>query len=176
MDETVAILYSEDQLKTRVSELARQICKDYQGKTPVLVGILKGSVVFLSDLLRELHKEGLTDVEVDFMTVSSYGTSKEYQGSKIIQDVSLDIKDKDVLIVEDIIDSGHTLAFITKHLKEKHPASLSIVTMLDKKERREAEVPVSYIGFTIKGSPWVEGYGLDGGKYGRGRPDVVEKK
>lgn len=175
MTEDIKILYSEDQLRTRVRELAHQICNDYQGKKPVLVGILKGSVVFLSDLLRELHRCGLTDVEVDFMTVSSYGSSKEYQGSKIIQDVSLDVTEKDLLIVEDIIDTGHTLSFITKHLSSKHPASVSIVTMLDKKERREAEVPVSYIGFPLKGSPWVEGYGLDGGKYGRGRPDVVEK-
>lgn len=171
------ILFSEVQIKKRVSELAVHIANDYKGKNPVLVGILKGSVVFLSDLLRELYKNGLTDVEIDFMTVSSYGSGTQYSGeSKIISDISLDISGRNVLVIEDIIDTGHTLTFVLDHLKSKKPSSLKLATMLDKKEKREAHVTVDYIGFEITGTPWVEGYGLDGGKYGRGRPDIVEKK
>lgn len=169
-------LYSEVQIQARVEEIASEIARDYKGKKPILLGILKGSFVFLSDLLRALHKKGLVDVEVDFMTVSSYGSGTEYSGqSNIISDASLELKGRDVIVVEDIIDTGHTLAFVLKHLEMKRPASLRLATILDKKEKREVEIPVDYIGFTIKGKPWVEGYGLDGGQYGRGRPEIVEK-
>jgi len=174
--DTTRLLYSHDKIQKRVKEIAVEICKDYQGKKPILVGILKGSFVFLADLLRELYACGLKDVEVDFLTISSYGHGTEYSGSStLLSEMTLDVKGKDVLLVEDIIDTGYTLRFVKEYLKEKHPASVKIVTILDKKERREVDVPVEYVGFTLKGSPWVEGYGLDGGKYGRGRSDVVEK-
>ena len=154
--------------------MARLIRADYPGKNPVLLSVLKGSFIFLADLLRELYVLGLTDVEVDFMTVSSYGKGKEHQGSKVVGDITLDLNGKDVIVIEDIVDTGNTLAFIKDHLSAKNPASVTIATLLDKKEKREVEIDVKYIGFAISGTPWVEGYGLDGGLYGRGRPDIVE--
>lgn len=172
----VRILYSESQIQKKIAELAQIIKNDYQDTKPVLIGILKGSVVVLADLLRALYKEGLTDVEIDFMTVSSYGHGKEYSGSsKIISDIARDIAGRDVIIIEDIVDTGHTLRFVQNHLLAKKPKSLKILAFLDKVEKREAEISVDYIGFTLSGTPWVEGYGLDGGKYGRGRPDIAEK-
>ena len=170
------ILFTEQQIQQKVQELAREMSKEYRGKKPVLIGILKGSVVIMADLLRALYKEGITDIEIDFMTVSSYGKAKEYSGtSTILSDVAKDIQGRDIIIVEDIIDTGHTLKFIKKYLLEKNPASLKIVAFLDKKAKREVDVDVDYTGFTLSGTPWVEGYGLDGGEYGRGRPDIAEK-
>lgn len=167
------LLYSESDIQKRISELAEEIASDYKDKDVVLVGILKGSFVFLADLQRELYRKGLVDTEVDFMTVSSYGKSKEHQGSVILQDISLDLMGKEVLIVDDIVDTGHTLTFVKSHLFNKSPRSFNIVTLLDKKEKREVEIDVKYIGFSLDGSPWVEGYGLDGGLFGRGRPEIV---
>ena len=110
------------------------------------------------------------------MTVSSYGSGTTYSGSStIVHDISRDIAGRDVLIVEDIIDTGHTLKFVKEHLLIKNPASLKILAFLDKIEKREANIDVEYIGFTLKGTPWIEGYGLDGGEFGRGRPDIAEK-
>lgn len=170
------ILYTEEQIQERLQELARQIASDYKGKNPILVGILNGSYITMADLTRALYKEGLTDLEVDFLSVSSYGAGTQYSGSStVISDMRKDISGRDVLIVEDIIDTGHTLKFIRDYLTQKNPSSLKIFTMLDKKEKREAEVLVDYIGFTLQGKPWVEGYGLDGGEYGRGRSDIAEK-
>lgn len=153
--------------------MAEVISRDYQSKNLVLIGILKGSFIFLADLTRALYQNGLTDIEVDFMTVSSYGKEKTYQGTVIVQDASLDLRGKDVLIVDDIVDTGHTLNFVKNHLLKKDPKSFNIVTLLDKKERREIDIAVKYTGFLLSGEPWVEGYGLDGGLYGRGRPDIV---
>ncbi|MBI4080389.1 MAG: hypoxanthine phosphoribosyltransferase [Candidatus Levybacteria bacterium] len=170
------ILYTQAQIKQRVTELAKQISNEYKGKNPIFIGILKGSFIFFADLIRELYKQGLTDVEVDFMTISSYGKSTTYSGaSTVVSDITKDIKGRDVLVVEDIIDTGHTLVFVKKYLAEKKPKSLKMLTFLDKIEKREIKMDVDYVGFTLKGKPWVEGYGLDGGEYGRGRPDIAEK-
>ncbi len=171
------ILFTSEQIKTRVQELAMTLSQDYKGKKPLLIGILNGSVVFMADLLRALYKEGLTDVEIDFMTVSSYGKETKYSGvSTIVRDIVKDINGRDVIIVEDIIDTGHTLAFIRDYFLKKKPASFKILAFLDKAEKREVEVPVDYIGFRIEGKPWIEGYGLDGGEYGRGRPEISAKE
>jgi hypoxanthine phosphoribosyltransferase len=110
------------------------------------------------------------------MTISSYGKSQEYLGSVILQDTSLDLSGKDILIVDDIVDTGRTLTFVKSNLLKKNPKSFNILTLLDKKEKREVEIDVKYVGFVLDGSPWVEGYGLDGGKYGRGRPEIVTVK
>ena len=170
------ILYTAEQIRTRVQELAQQIAQDYKGKNPVLIGILNGSYIAMADLTRALYKEGLKDVGVDFLSVSSYGSGTEYSGtSTVTGDIRKEISGRDVLVVEDIIDTGHTLKFIKEYLEKKNPSSLKIFAVLDKKEKRETEVPVDYIGFTITGTPWVEGYGLDGGEYGRGRSDIAEK-
>lgn len=170
------VLYSEDKIRKRVQELAAQIADDYKGKKPFLVGVLKGSVVLFADLLRALYREGMTDVEIDFMTISAYGKGMTYSGSStIIHDLTRGIRGRDVLIVEDIIDTGHTLVEVKKHLLAKAPSSLKLLAFLDKVEKREADIKVDYVGFVLPGTAWIEGYGLDGGEYGRGRPDIAEK-
>lgn len=170
------VLYTKDQVSKKVEELAGIIASDYQNKKPVLIGILNGAFIVMADLTRALYEKGLTDVEVGFMAVSSYGSGTEYSGeTKVVQDIKKEVTGKDVLVVEDIVDTGHTLTFIKKHLESKNPSSLKILAFLDKKEKREVEVQVDYIGFTITGTPWIEGYGLDGGEFGRGRPDIAEK-
>lgn len=176
MDDKVKIIYTKEQVKKRVEELAEQIASDYKGKSIVLIGILNGAFIIMADLTRALYEKGLTEAEVGFMAVSSYGTGTEYSGeTKVVQDIKKEITGKDVLIVEDIVDTGHTLTFIKKHLEGKSPSSLKILAFLDKKEKREVEVEVDYIGFTLTGTPWIEGYGLDGEEFGRGRPGIAEK-
>lgn len=147
---------------------------DYSGRNPIFLGVLKGSFIFLADFLRELYKAGLKDVEVDFVSVSSYGKEKVYQGSEILQDTTLDLAGRDILIVEDIVDTGNTLAFLLEHLRQKNPSTIEILALLDKKEKREVEIIAKYTGFTLDGAPWVEGYGLDGELYGRGRPEIAK--
>lgn len=176
MEDKVKIIYTKEQVKKRVEELAEQIATDYKGRRLVLIGILNGAFIIMADLTRALYEKGLTEVEVGFMAVSSYGTGTEYSGeTKVVQDIKKEVTGKDVLIVEDIVDTGHTLTFIKKHLQGKNPSSLKILAFLDKKEKREVEVQVEYIGFTLTGTPWIEGYGLDGGEFGRGRPGIAEK-
>jgi hypoxanthine phosphoribosyltransferase len=176
MPDETKTLYTREQVQEKVQELAEKIATDYKGKKPVLIGILNGAFIVMADLTRALYEKGLTDVEVGFMSVSSYGTGTQYSGeTKVVQDIKKEITGKDVLVVEDIVDTGHTLTFIKKHLEGKNPASLKILAFLDKKEKREVEVSVDYIGFTIQGTPWIEGYGLDGGEFGRGRPSIAEK-
>ncbi len=171
------ILFTSEQIKARVQELALTLSQDYKGKKPLLIGILNGSVVFMADLIRALYTQGLTEIEIDFMTVSSYGKETKYSGvSTIVRDIVKDINGRDVILVEDIIDTGHTLAFVRDYFLKKNPASFKIVAFLDKAEKREVEVPVDYIGFRIEGKSWIEGYGLDGGKYGRGRSDIAAKE
>lgn len=169
------VLYPKAQVAERISELAEQIAKDYRDKNPLLIGILNGTVIFMSDLIRALYKEGL-DAEIDFLSVSSYTREDTYSGnSRVIADIRKDIRDRHVLIVEDIIDTGHTLQFIRNHLLGKRPKSLKIVTLLDKIKKRQVSVPVDYIGFTMESSEWVIGYGFDTDGFGRGRADVEEK-
>lgn len=170
------ILYTKEQIRERIEQLAKQIMKDYKGKSILLVGILKGSFIFAADLMRELYENGNTNVDIDFLQVSSYGTAKQSSGKpKIIADLTKDIRNKHVIVVEDIIDTGYTLKFVKAYLSAKKPASVKMLAFLDKKEKREIDVSMDYIGFTLKGSPWVEGYGLDGGEFGRGRPEIGEK-
>lgn len=151
------ILITEDKLCERIKELGKEISRDYSGKKILAVGILKGSVVFLADLIRNIDSE----VSIDFMTVSSYGNSAQTSGVlKIKKDLDTDISGKDVLIVEDIIDSGITLSKLKEELEKRNPASLKICTLLNKPERRTAEVDVEYIGFDIP-NEFIIGYGLD---------------
>lgn len=169
-------LYSTTDIEKRVLELADTITSDYRGKKPVFIGVLKGSFILLADLLRAVYTKGLTEVAVDFLTVSSYGLGTESNRKPTVtHDVTTDIAGKDLLIVEDIVDTGYTLQFVQQLLKERGPHSLKTLAFLDKIERREIEVPVEYIGFRLVGTPWVEGYGLDGGAFGRGRPEIVAK-
>jgi hypoxanthine phosphoribosyltransferase len=148
---------TEEELKVRIKELAAQISEDYKGKEVLMVSILKGAVVFLTDLMREVD----LDVCIDFMVVSSYGNSTESSGAvKIVKDLSVDIAGKDVLIVEDILDSGNTLSKLIDILRARGANSLKIVSLLDKPSRHVQVVPIEYTGFTIP-DKFVVGYGLD---------------
>lgn len=163
-------LISEAQIKQRVKELAEEISRAYTGKVPTLVSVLKGGIVFLTDLMREitvLH-------EVDFMSVSSYDSNTETSGVvRILADLSRNIEGKDVLIVEDIVDSGLTLDYIRHILLARRPRSLKICTLLDKKAKRRVEVPIDYVGFEIP-NEFVIGYGLDYQEKYRNLPYVAE--
>ena len=152
-----AVWASEEQLRERIEELGRQITKDYEGKEPLFVGVLKGCFVFMADLVRACDLK----CTVDFMVVSSYGSGTVSSGAvEIIKDLSQDIAGRDIIIVEDILDSGNTLSYLKKIMSARGPASIRIVTLMDKPERRTADVTADYVGFTIPDA-FVVGYGLD---------------
>lgn len=152
------ILISEESLQNRIAELGIEISKDYEGLTPHLVCILRGGVLFLADLIRHITVPNT----IDFMAVSSYGAgARQTTGQvRITLDLKEDILDRDVLLVEDIVDSGYTIATVLEFLNTRHPKSLKVCTLLDKVERREIKVPIDYCGFTIA-DKFVFGYGLD---------------
>ncbi len=151
------ILITSEALQARVQELGAEISEAYQGRQPLLLSVLKGSVIFLADLMRALT----VPHAIDFMAVSSYGTATQSSGVvRILKDLDEPIEGKDVLIVEDIIDSGHTLEYLRGLLLARNPASLRIVTLLSKPSRREVDVPVDWVGFDIP-DKFVIGYGLD---------------
>lgn len=157
-------LLSKEAISDRVRDIGRQIGIDYSGKELIVIGILKGAVVFLSDLIRAIPDS--VDVALDFMAVSSYGDSTRTRGIvRIVKDLDGSIEDKDVLIVEDIVDTGLTLSYLVKMMRERRPKSVRICALLDKEERRKVRVDVDYIGFSIP-DEFVVGYGLDcGGKW-----------
>lgn len=162
------IMLTEAQIKKKVKAVAKQLDKLYQGRRPVVVCILKGSVVFFSDLIRNMK----TELTIDFMSVSSYGQGTKSTGElKIKKDLSTDIAGRDVLIVEDIIDSGNTLYNLKKILNARAPASVNIVTLLDKPERREVPMEPEYTCFVIE-DEFVVGYGLDYAEEYRNLPYV----
>jgi len=176
MDYKIDEMISADKIKTRVMELGVEIEKDYKGKGDIiLVGLLRGSVVFLADLAREINLEA----KIDFMVVSSYGDSMESSREvRINKDLEEDIRDKNVIIIEDIIDTGYTLDKVIDYLQLKSPSSLAICTLLDKPERREVSVDVKYVGFKIP-DVFVIGYGIDYAQKHRNLPyigKVVMKK
>ena len=151
------VLFTEEELKQRVKEIAQRIDADYAGKEPLLISVLRGSFVFMADLVREIT----LPCTVDFMAVSSYGGGTTSSGQvKIVKDLSEQIEGKDVLVVEDILDSGNALSYLLKLLEARHPASIRLCTLLDKPERRTKPVAVQYTGFTIP-DEFVVGYGLD---------------
>ncbi len=163
------ILIHEDELKARVQELGEEISRDYAGKEILAICILRGGVMFLTDLIR--HIEPL--VAIDFMGVSSYGIgSRSSEGQvRITLDLTTSIGGKHVLIVEDIIDSGNTLASVIEMLQTRHPASLEVCTLLNKASRREVDIPIKYCGFVIP-DKFVFGYGLDMDEYYRNLPFI----
>ena len=151
------VLYSEEQLKAKVHELAAVINRDYAGKSPMLVSVLKGSFIFMADLVRELN----LPCTIDFMVVSSYGAGKSSSGEvRILKDLSANVAGLDVILVEDILDSGLTLSYLREYLETRGVASVKIVTLLDKPARRTAKIKADYIGFTIE-DQFIVGYGLD---------------
>lgn len=154
---SVEIMISEQKIKSRIYELGNQISKNYHNNNIILIGLLRGSFIFIADLCRAINIAH----EVDFMTISSYGNGMlSSYDVKILKDIDEDIFSKDVIIIEDIIDSGHTLKKVKEILSLRSPKSLSICTLLDKPERREVNVKVDYIGFSIP-DEFVVGYGID---------------
>jgi hypoxanthine phosphoribosyltransferase len=151
------ILVSAEDLKRRVAELGEEVSRDYQGRDLVMVGVLKGAILFMADLMRHLT----VPCEVDFMAVSSYGSSTDSSGVvRILKDLDASIADRDVLIVEDIIDSGLTLLYLLRNLRVRNPRSLEVCALLTKPERRRVDLPIRYVGFEIP-NRFAIGYGLD---------------
>lgn len=172
------VLFSKEQLAERIKGLAKRLDEDYAGKKPLMVAILKGSVMFFTDLIREMR----LPLSIDFMSISSYGNGVKSSGEvKMIKDLDNKIEGKDVVIVEDIVDSGYTMKYLKHLLEARNPASIKICALLDKPSRRETDVHVDYTGFEV-GNEFVVGYGLDyAGLYrnipfiGVLKPSVYEK-
>lgn len=162
------VLITEEQIQKRIEELAQVISEDYKGKNLLVVGILKGSVLFASDLLKKIS----IPCEIDFMAVSSYGNSTETSGVvRILKDLDNSIEGKDLIIVEDIVDTGVTLSYLTKYLKGRNINSVEIVSLLNKPSRRKADIDVKYIGFETP-DEFLVGYGLDYAEKYRNLPFV----
>ena len=163
------ILITEEELKARIKELGEELTRDYEGKDPVVVGVLKGVVIFYADMIRELK----THCQMDFMWISSYAGTSSTGNMVVRKDVSADIKGRHVLILEDIYDTGNSLDFVYKHLQSKEPASVKICTLLDKPERRREGITLKpdYTGFVIP-NEFVVGYGLDYNEHYRNLPYV----
>ncbi|MEA2437469.1 MAG: hypoxanthine phosphoribosyltransferase [Thermoleophilaceae bacterium] len=163
------ILVQSDELAHRVAQLGQRISEDYEGRDLFLVGILKGAVFFLADLMRHLD----VPCELDFMAVASYGSSTDTSGVvRILKDLDASIEGRDVLIVEDIVDSGLTLSYLLRNLQARGPASLEVCALLTKPERREVDLPIRYVGFDIP-NEFAIGYGLDLGERYRNLPYVA---
>jgi hypoxanthine phosphoribosyltransferase len=163
------IIVQADDLEHRVAELGAQVSRDYEGRDLLLVGVLKGAIFFLSDLMRHID----VPCEVDFMAVASYGSATESSGVvRILKDLDIPIEGRDVLIVEDIVDSGLTLQYLLRSLQTRNPASLEVCALLTKPTRREVELPARYIGFEIP-DKFAIGYGLDHAEKYRNLPFVA---
>lgn len=151
------VMIDQQQILRRAAELGRQITSDFAGESVILVGILRGAVVWMADIMKAID----LDVSIDFMEVSSYGASTETSGRiKINKDIQEDIEGKNLIIIEDIVDSGRTLEFLKQHLEAKKAKKVKICTLLDKPERRQVEIKVDYVGFTVE-DKFIVGYGLD---------------
>ena len=163
------VLIDEDRLQERIRELGREVSDDYAGRDLLLIGVLKGAVFFMADLMRQLS----VTCEVDFMAISSYGGATDSSGVvRILKDLDINIENRDVLVVEDIIDSGLTLSYLMRNLEAREPASLEVCALLTKPSRREIDVPVRYVGFEIP-NRFVIGYGLDFAERYRNLPYVA---
>ncbi|MCL2034992.1 MAG: hypoxanthine phosphoribosyltransferase [Oscillospiraceae bacterium] len=167
-DDIREILITEEQLRSKVTEMGKRISEDYKNKNLLMVSVLKGSVVFMADLMRAID----IPVRLDFMSVSSYGSGVKTSGVvKIIKDLDIPIEGYDLLIVEDILDSGMTLSYLKEILSARSPKSMRIMTLLDKPERRKVDITADYVGFTIP-DQFVVGYGLDYSEKYRNLPFV----
>jgi len=162
------ILFTKEEIKTAVKKLVAEIGKDYRGKHPILIGILKGSFVFMADLIRLLD----FPLEVEFIRLSSYGRGTESSGKiKVVQGLHSSIKGRDVLVIEDIVDTGFTTAFLLDYLRRKRPASLKLCALTDKPSRRQVPVTIDYLGFTVP-NKFIVGYGIDWNEKFRYLPDI----
>jgi len=168
MDDVGDVVISEERLATRIAALGAQITADYEGRAPLLVGVLKGAFVFMSDLARAIR----LPVEFDFMAVSSYGSATKTSGVvRIVKDLDLDLTNRDVLLVEDIVHSGLTLSYLRRNLAARHPASLEVCTLLLREGAQDDEPDLRYVGFQIP-PDFVVGYGLDVNERYRNLPNV----
>lgn len=169
MDEmSKEILFSKETIQKRVKELAEQISKDYAGRELIVIGILKGAFIFMADLIREIS----IPCRVDFARLASYGTGSESSGKVVMtKDIETSIKGKDILVVEDILDTGLTMQYFVDWMKERNPKSLKICVFLDKRKRRKVSFEADYVGFTIEDG-FVVGYGLDFNEMYRFSPDI----
>jgi hypoxanthine phosphoribosyltransferase len=163
------IVITEEQLRTRITELGAAIARDYAEQNPVLVGVLQGAFLFMADLIRATP----IDLTTDFIGLSSYGSGTTSSGQvRLVSDLSMSVENRDVLIVEDIVDTGLTLAYLKRNLESRHPRSVRVCVLADKAERREVEVTVDYVGFTVP-NVYVVGYGFDYGGVFRNLPHVA---
>ena len=163
------ILITREELRARVAEVGQAIARDFAGENPIVVGVLKGALVFMADLIREMPIELTTD----FMALSSYGSGTRSSGVvKLASDLSMPIEDRHVILVEDIIDSGRTVSYLKRNLETRHPRSVRLCALLDKIERREVDIDIDYLGFTIP-NLFVVGYGLDFDGLYRNLPHVA---
>jgi len=164
------IVVSRDQIHDAVHRLSTQLDADLEGKLPVFIGVLKGCVYFFTDLTRHIHRP----LEVDFIQVSSYGASTTSSGSVVlVKDITVDVRDRDVFLVEDIVDTGTTLTDVISLLEARHPRSIQVVSLLSKPSRRQVEVDIRYLGMEID-DVFVVGYGLDYAEHYRNLPDIHE--
>lgn len=164
----LSVLFTAEQIAAAVKRLAAEIRRDYVDKNPILIGVLKGSFVFLADLVRELN----FPLQIEFAQLSSYGHGKESAGEiKVVKDVECDIKGRHVLVIEDIIDTGLTAEFFLEHLKKKQPASLKLCSLTDKPSRTQVEINIDYLGLTAP-DKFIVGYGIDWDEKFRYLPDI----
>jgi hypoxanthine phosphoribosyltransferase len=162
------LLISRDEIAKSMDRLACEIKKDYQGKQPLLIGVLKGSFVFMADLIRQLD----LPLELDFVKLSSYGSARESSGKvRLIQGVKTPIKGRDVLVIEDIVDTGITTSFLLDYLRKKKPASLKLCALTNKPSRHKVPVSIDYLGFTVP-DKFIVGYGIDCDEKFRNLPDI----
>ena len=169
MAEKINVLFSEEEVDARIRQMGEQISRDYEGREVHLICVLKGGSFFMCELAKRIT----VPVFLDFMSVSSYGSETKSSGVvKIVKDLDAPLKGKDVIVVEDIVDTGHTLSYLLEMLKGREPASLRLCTLLDKPDRREVEVPVDYTGFVIP-DKFIVGYGLDYDQKYRNLPYIV---
>lgn len=166
------ILLTEEQIRERIKEIGAEITRDYTGRNPLLIGVLKGACFFLSDLLRAIDMR----LSIEFMAISSYGSSTRTSGEvRILKDLDVAVEGRDLIVVEDIVDTGLTLSYLLANLKSRGANSVKLVALLDKFERREREVPIDYLGFRIP-DHFVVGYGLDFAERYRNLPFIAVLK
>jgi hypoxanthine phosphoribosyltransferase len=167
------VIISNDLIQIRLKELAVLISQEYKGKKLLVVGILKGAFKLIADLTSELHKQGLTDLEISFITLKSYpdGTKAKYE-PKIVQDMDINPEGRHVLLVDDVLDSGRSLQIIHKLIDSKKAKSIASLALVDKPEKRQVDYKTDYVGFTLP-DIWLQGYGMDTGEVGRAEPNII---
>ena len=165
-------LYSAEQIQRRIAEIGAEIARDYEGRNPLLIGVLKGACIFISDLLRAIDIK----LGIEFMAISSYGAAMRSSGEvRIVKDLDVPIEGRDIIVVEDIVDTGLTLSYLLQNLRSRGAASVRLVALLDKFERRERDVEINYLGFKIPDA-FVVGYGLDYAERYRNLPYIAVLK